>query len=122
MGFYLVPLVGIFPGFGAWVGAVFSRLTSRPSETCHHQCLRAVCGVSGYPVGAAAELLHGTLKLRYCITSFSRRFSPWSLPRGGRWAGKRDGLATSVLLDECGNVSKRVRLTRKTCPGTPHCS
>ena len=24
-------------------------LTSRPLESCHHQCLKAVCGVSGYP-------------------------------------------------------------------------
>ena len=31
-------------------------LTSRPLETCHHQCLSTVCGVFGYPSGAAAEL------------------------------------------------------------------
>ena len=43
----------------------FSRgLTSRPLESCHHQCLKAVCGVLGYPSGAAAELLDGTLTIQ----------------------------------------------------------
>ena len=50
------------------------RLTSRPLQSCHHQCLKAVCGFLGYPVGAAAELLDGTLKLRCCSSSFSKRF------------------------------------------------
>ena len=31
--------------------------------------------------GAAAELLDGTLKLRYCTTVFTHRFAPWVLPR-----------------------------------------
>ena len=39
--------------------------SSRPLESCHHQCLKAVCGVLGYPSGAAAALLDGTLKLPY---------------------------------------------------------
>ena len=39
-------------------------LSSRPLESCHHQCLKAVCGVLVYPNGAGAELLDGTLKLR----------------------------------------------------------
>ena len=39
-------------------------------ESCHHQCLRAVCGLLGYRAGAAAELLEGSLKLRYCTTPF----------------------------------------------------
>ena len=38
-------------------------LTSRPSESYQHQCLKAVCGVWSYPKGTAAELLDGTLKL-----------------------------------------------------------
>ena len=38
-------------------------LTSRPLESCHHQCLKAVCGVLEYPKGSALELLDGTLKL-----------------------------------------------------------
>ena len=59
-------------------------LTSRPLETCHHQCLKAVCGLLGCPAGAAAELLDGSLKLRYCTTQFSRRLLPWTLPRSGR--------------------------------------
>ena len=36
-------------------------LSSRPLESCHHQCLKAVCGVLGYPEGAAAELLDAPL-------------------------------------------------------------
>ena len=57
-------------------------LSSRPSESCHHQCLSAVCG------GAAAELLDGTLTLRLCTTIFTTRFPPWSLPRVGNGGGK----------------------------------
>ena len=49
-------------------------LTSRPLESCHHQCLKAVCEVLGYPRGSALELLDGTLKLRHCTTLFTMRF------------------------------------------------
>ena len=56
-------------------------LTSRPFESCHHQCLKAVCGVLGYPKGSALELLDGTLKLRHCTDLFTMCFPPWSLPR-----------------------------------------
>ena len=54
----------------------FHGLSSRPLESCHHQCLKAVCGVLGYPKGSALELLHGTLKLRHCTTLFTMRFLP----------------------------------------------
>ena len=74
--------------------------TSRPLETCHHECLKAVCGVLGYPAGAAAELLDGSLKLRYCTTSFTKRFLPG-------WAGKRDGVITSRLVDDGCDVTMR---------------
>ena len=56
-------------------------ISSRPLESCHHQCLEAVCGVWVYPKGSAAELLDGTLKLRHCTAVFTMRFHPWSLPR-----------------------------------------
>ena len=59
-------------------------LSSRPLESCHHQYLSAVCGVLGYPEGSAAELLDGSLKLRYCTTAFTKQFLPWVLPRLGR--------------------------------------
>ena len=75
-------------------------LTSRPLESCHHQCLKAVCGVLGYPQGSAAELLDGTLKLRYCTTLFTMRFPPWSLPRVGTGDGNRQFVAPGHLLDE----------------------
>ena len=42
-------------------------LSSRPLESCHHQCLKAACGVLGYPKGSASELLDGTLKLRQLL-------------------------------------------------------
>ena len=49
-------------------------LTSRPLESCHHQCLEAVCGVLGYPKGSASELLDGTLKFRFCTFIFPTLF------------------------------------------------
>ena len=58
-------------------------LNSRPLEFCHHQCLKAICEVLGYPKGSALELRGGTLKLRHCTDLFSKRFPPWSLPRVG---------------------------------------
>ena len=41
-------------------------LTSRLLESCHRQCLKAVCRFWAVPRGAASELLDGTLKLRHC--------------------------------------------------------
>ena len=92
-------------------------LTSRPLESCHHQCLKAVCGVLGYPRGSALELLDGTLKLRHCTTLFTMRFSHWSLPRVGYGGGKRQFVTPGHPLDAGGNVAKRVQLTKKTRPG-----
>ena len=87
-------------------------LTSRPLESCHHQCLEAVCDVLGYPRGSALELLDGTLKLRHCTDLFTMRFLPWSLPRIG------NGLLLLVfILIPVVILVKRVRLTRKTRPG-----
>ena len=83
---------------------------------CHHQCLKAVCGVLGYPKGSASELLDGTLKLRYCTTLFTKRLPRWSLPRVSFGVGKRDFSTISPLLDHDGTVGKRVRLTKKTRP------
>ena len=93
-------------------------LSSRPLESCHHQCLQAVCGgVLGYPKGSALELLDGTLKLRHCTEVFTMRFPPWSLPRVGHGSGKRQFVATGHLPDAGSTVEKRVRLSRKTRPG-----
>ena len=92
-------------------------LTSRHLESCHHQCLKAVCGILVYPKGSALELLDGTLKLRHCTTLLNMRFLPWSLPRVGSGSGKRQSFTPDHLLDESGQVCKRVRLSRKTRPG-----
>ena len=71
-------------------------LTSRPLESCHHQCLKAVCGV---------------------LTLFTMRFTPWSLPGVGNVSGKRQFVTPGQLLDESGQVGKRLWQTRKTRPG-----
>ena len=57
------------------------------------------CGLSGYPAGAAVELLDGSLKLRHRTTSFSGRFPPGLFLYlvgffAGGIAGKRDGHTT----------------------------
>ena len=44
---------------------------------------RRYVGGLGDPKGSAAELLDGSLKLRYCTTVFAKRFLPWVLPRLG---------------------------------------
>ena len=92
-------------------------LTSRPLESCHHQCLKAVCDVLEYLKGSASELLDGTLKLRYCTTNFTTLFPPWSLPRVGNGGGKRQVGTPGHLSDPGGYLGKRVRLTKKTRPG-----
>ena len=92
-------------------------LSSRPLESCHHQCLSAVCGVLGYPKGSASDLLDGTLKLRYCTTIFTTRFTPWSLPRVGNGSGKRQLGIPGSHSDPGGHLGKQVRLTKKTRPG-----
>ena len=97
--------------------SVFSRSPIWTMESCHYQCLKAVCGVLGYPKGAAAEFLDGTLKLRHCTTIFTTRFPPWSLPSVGNGGGKRQFVTPGHLSDAGSNVDKRVRLTRKTRPG-----
>ena len=75
-------------------------LTSRPLESCHHQCQKAVCDVLGYPRGSALELLDGTLKLRHCTTLFTMRFPPWSLPRVGNGDVKGSLLLLVFLLKQ----------------------
>ena len=91
-------------------------LTSWPSESCHHQCLKAV-RFWDILRGSALELLDGTLKLRHCTTLFSMRFHPWSLAGIGNGGGQRQFITPGHLLDAGGNVGKRVQLTRKTRPG-----
>ena len=91
-------------------------LFSRSLESCHHQRFSAVCGVLGYPEGSAAELLDGSLKLRYCTTVFTKQCLRWVLPRLGRGVGYRRVVISGNLLDCKGNFGKRVRLTRKTRP------
>ena len=81
VGFCYVLLVGNFSRLRHLGWSQCSHgLTSRSLECCHHQCLKAVCGLLEYPAGGAAELLDGSLKLRYCTTPFSSRSPPPSPP------------------------------------------
>ena len=91
-------------------------LSSRPLESCHHQCLKAICGVLGYPGGSAFELPDGTLKLRHCTDLFTMRLPPWSSPKVRNSSGKRQFLTPGHSSDPGGNLGKRVWLTRKTRP------
>ena len=122
----LVVLVGSCPcGVGShmsrlrhlWWNQCSHGLTSRPLESCHHPCPKALCGVLVCPGGSALELLYGTLKLRHCTSILTMRFPPWILPRVGNVGGKRQFVAPGHLLDGGSNVAKRVRLNRKTRPG-----
>ena len=69
-------------------------LTSRPLESCHHQCVQAVCGILGCPRGAAMELLDGTFELRHCTRLFTDS-SPLGFYLG--WVGPV-GLTEGVLF------------------------
>ena len=99
-------------------------LPSRPLESCHHQRLKALCGVLVYPTGAATELLDGTLELGHCTRLFTKSFSP-SPPGlypglvGVVGVGKRSIVTSKNLVDGGGNFGKRVRLRRKTRPSFP---
>ena len=93
-------------------------LTSRPLESYHHACLRAMCDLLGYPCGAAAELLDGTLKLRYCTSTFSTKLSPWSIPGVHGRSGVGNCTTTPGGSGEVQSV--RVWLTRKSQPELVH--
>ena len=76
-------------------------LPSRPLESCHHQCLSAVCGVWGYPKGSAAGLPDGSLRFQCCTTVFTKQFFPWISPRLGRGVGNRSVVTSGRLLGSC---------------------
>ena len=61
-------------------------LSSRPRESCDHQFLTPLLNFFGCPDGAATELLNGTLKLRYSLTPFSKKFPSWPLPHRSLWS------------------------------------
>ena len=90
-------------------------LTSRPLEPCHH-CLKAVCGVLGYPEGSALELPDGTLKLRHCTILFTMRFRYQGLEMGD---SKRKGVTPVRLLDDSSNLVKRVAVNHDGKGGLP---
>ena len=54
-------------------------LSSRPQESCDILLMHPLLSFFWYPDGAASELYHGRLKLRYISTPFSRRTPTWSL-------------------------------------------
>ena len=105
-------------------------LTSRPRETSSVWFLDELLVLFGYPAVSGADLLAGTLPLRYCSESCARRIPTWRLPGGGSIASflasgelVRGGpCALSAALggaDVClargsGGGVIRVRLYRKT--------
>ena len=107
----LVVLVGFPPGD---IGANHGRLrhigwekcshglTSRPRETSSVWFLAELLVLFGYPAASGADLLAGTLPLRYHSESLARRIPTWRLPESG-----------SLARGSGGGV-KRVRLYRKT--------
>ena len=58
-------------------------LTSRPRETSSVDFLDELLVLFGYPSASGADLLAGTLPLRYYSESFARRVPTWRLPGGG---------------------------------------
>ena len=92
-------------------------LTSRPLESCHHQCFKAVCGgfglSQGFSIGASGWHTEAPTLYYSC---FTMRSPTLSFLRVGNGSGKRQFVTPGHLLDEGGQVGKRVRLTRKTRP------
>ena len=105
-------------------------LTSRPRETSSVWFLDELLILFGYPVASGADLLAGTLPLRYYSDSFARRIPTWSLPENGNvasflaswglvWGGHSAlssalGRAGVSLGSGSGGGAKRIRLYRKT--------
>ena len=59
-------------------------LSSRPLESCHHQCrLGAVYGVLGYPEGSAAELLDGSFEAPVLYNRFQQAIFPLGFAKVG---------------------------------------
>ena len=61
-------------------------LTSRPRETSSVGFLDELLLLFGYPVASGADLLAGTLPLRYFSESFAHKVPTWRLPGGGHVA------------------------------------
>ena len=105
-------------------------LTSRPRETSSVWFLDELLVLFGYPAASGADLLAGTLPLRYYSESFARRNPTWRLPESGNVAsflasGELVRGGPSALSAALGNAGvclargsgggvKRVRLYRKT--------
>ena len=109
-------------GTGASLSEVcFGLLVSWVGSFPAYMFFFALCvdfwGGGGGPKGTAAELLDGTLKLRYCTTAFSRRCPPWTISGlYGRGGGQGDFSPISSCGDRSGHVAVRVQLTKKSRP------
>ena len=130
VGFFLGVLVLTIVVFGTLVGiSVVMVLLLR-----HVKLLLLIFWMSflflfGYPSASGADLLAGTLALRYYSESFARRVPTWCLPGGGSIASFLAGNllqsgpsalsaalggASVCLASGSGGGVKRVRLYRKT--------
>ena len=105
-------------------------LTSRPRETSSVWFLDELLVLFGYPAASGADLLAGTLPLRYYSESFARRIPSWRLLESGNVAsflasgdlvrGGPNALSAALggagvcLARGSGGGVQRVRLYRKT--------
>ena len=94
-------------------------LSSRPRESCDHQFLTPLLNFFGYPDGAVTELFHGTLKLRYSSSPFSKKFPSWSvstLPGCLPVVGPGPGPSVHFLVHDpvLERPAKRLRITGKS--------
>ena len=112
------------------MGKCCHGLTSRPRETSSVRFFDELLLLFGYPAASGADLLAGTLPLRYYSESFAHRIPTWRLPENGSVASflpsgrlvrggpcalsSALGGAGSFLARGSGGGVKRVRLYRKT--------
>ena len=94
-------------------------LSSRPRESCDILLMHPLLSFFGYPDGAASELHHGKLKLRYISTPFSRRTPTWPLTSSTsrRYVDEPGGLPGFHVLVSDSNVLrpvKRFRISEKS--------
>ena len=94
-------------------------LSSRPRESCDIQLMHPLLRFIGYPGGAASELYHGRLKLRYIFTPFSRKTPTWPLTSSTSRShvdepGSFPSVHTSVSDWDVLRPVKRFRITMKS--------
>ena len=94
-------------------------LTCRPLESCHPQCLKAVCRVWGVSGGCRCGAFDGSLKLRHCTTPPPGIFQGWVAFYLVVQQVKEVDMRRLISWTRVAVVQKRVWLSSKTCRGYP---